>query len=245
MTTMFKKDVGFTLVELVIIIIIIGIIATVATRQMSETIEDARYEQTKKELNQLALAITGNPEIKTNGVRSNFGYVGDIGALPVNLNMLSSNTGGYATWNGPYIDGGTSGTEHTTDAWGITFTYNDTLIRSTGSGTFIDKIFATSSAALLNNTINGIVMDAARTMPGNTFKDSIQLILTYPNGVGGLKDTIVNPNKSGNFSFINIPIGNHSLKAIYIPDTDTVTYNLCILPQKTSYLEIMFPADLW
>ncbi len=241
----FNNYSGFTLVELVITIVIIGIIATVATRQMSNSIDDARFEQTKKELNQLAYAITGNPEISTDGARSNFGYIGDVGTLPTNLTALVTNPGGYATWDGPYIDGGTSGTEHLTDAWGTSYTFTDTLIRSTGSGMFIDKIFATSTNALLNNNINGIFMDAARSMPGGTYKDSILLKLTYPDGTGGIKDTIINPNNSGNFTFTNIPVGNHTLTAIYIPDTDTTTYNLCILPIKTSYLEIMFPADLW
>lgn len=241
----FINNRGFTLVELVIVIVIIGIIATVATKQMTNTIDDARFEQTKKELNQLAYAITGNPEIISEGARSNFGYVGDIGTLPINLNALALNPGSYSTWDGPYIDCGTTGTEHLTDAWGTNYIYSDTLVRSTGSGTSIDKIFALSTASLLNNSVNGIFMDAARSMPGSTYKDSIQLKLTYPDGVGGLKDTIVNPNNSGNFSFTNVPVGNHTLTAIYIPDTDTTTYNLCILPNKTSYLEIMFPADLW
>ncbi|RKX27924.1 MAG: hypothetical protein DRP47_05720, partial [Candidatus Zixiibacteriota bacterium] len=137
MINRFKQKSGFTLVELVMMIVIVGILATIATRKMSDTVEDARYQQTKKELDHLAYAIVGNPELYSKGARSDFGYVGDVGALPPNLNALVTNPGSYSTWNGPYIDSGSSGTDHLTDAWGTAYTFTDTLVRSSGSGSNI------------------------------------------------------------------------------------------------------------
>ena len=240
-----NRNQGFTLIELVIVILLVGVLATIATRKMSVSIETAQYEQTKKELDQLARAIVGNPEVYAKGARIDFGYVGDVGALPPDLDALVENPGGYATWDGPYIDSGFSGTEHLKDAWGANYVYTDTLIRSTGSGSNIDKVFANSTADLLNNVVEGIVVDAGNTMPGAVYKDSLFIRLTYPDGTGGTMTTSTNPNAKGNFSFSNVPIGLHQLSLIYQPDTDTVSFTVAVNPGSTVKLSLVFPADLW
>ena len=236
---------GFTLIELVIVIIIAGILATVAVRKMTASIDTAKYEQTKKELDQLAYAIAGNPDLYVEGTRTDFGYVGDVGALPPNLDALVQNPGSYATWNGPYIDTGFGGDGFKRDGWNVLYTYTDTLIRSTGSGTDIDKVFANSSADLLSNAVNGFVVDADNTMPGSTYKDSLVIIFTYPNGSGSTTTVSVNPDAKGNFNFSGIPIGVRTLRVIYVPDTDTVSLTVGVTPGRTVKLPVIFPADLW
>lgn len=245
MTTRPDNNLGFTMVELVMMIVIIGILASVATRQMSGTIDDARWENTKKELDQLAHAIVGNPELYARGARSDFGYVGDVGGLPPDLNALVVNPGGYASWNGPYTNSGPTGSEHLTDAWGVAYTFTDTLLRSTGSGSDIDKLLANSSADLLSNTISGTIVDAGRDIPGNIYRDSLQIRLGYPNGSGGYATALVYPSSDGWFSIAGIPVGNRTLQVIYLPDSDTATYPLSVLPGRTVRLDIIFPADLW
>ncbi|RKX26045.1 MAG: hypothetical protein DRP47_08835, partial [Candidatus Zixiibacteriota bacterium] len=148
-------------------------------------------------------------------------------------------------WNGPYIDSGSSGTDHLTDAWGTAYTFTDTLVRSSGSGSNIDKLLANSSSELLSNTVSGFIVDASRDIPGSTYRDSLQIHLTYPNGSGGTTTTTVSPDADGSFSISSIPIGNQTLQVIYIPDTDTVSYTVCVLPGRTARLDIVFPADLW
>lgn len=236
---------GFTLIELVIIIIIIGVITAVAVLKMSSSLDTARYEHTKSELDALALAIAGNPSLYSNGARSDFGYVGDVGGLPPNLDALISNPGGYATWDGPYIEQGSGVNAFKNDGWGITYTYTDTLLRSTGSGTNIDKVFAGSSSALLSNTVQGYVVDASYSMPGTIYKDSLSLRLTYPNGTGTTTTAAILPSSKGNFTFSNIPIGNHTLTAIYFPDNDTITFSVMVEPNSVVKLDIVFPHDLW
>jgi len=41
----------------------------------------AGTEETRKEIDRLACAIAGNPELYDNGIRSDFGYIGDTGAM--------------------------------------------------------------------------------------------------------------------------------------------------------------------
>ncbi len=235
---------GFTLIELVIIIVILGILTGVATMKFTESTETARFEATKAELRSIALAISGNPEIYTDGARADFGYVGDIGALPPNLNALATNPG-LGTWDGPYISGEFQSSDFSNDAWGTAFVYAGTNIRSIGSGSNIETEFASSTNELLNNSVAGYILDASMQMPGIIYDDSLVISLTYPNGSGAITTTSVNPDSKGNFSFGSIPIGNHALTAIFIPDSDTMSYTVCVEPNSTVSMEILFPHDLW
>lgn len=241
-----KSNSGFTLIELVIIIVIVGIITAVAVIQMSTSLDTTKTENTKSELDELAFAMAGNPALTSNGARTDFGYVGDVGGLPPNLDALAQNPGGFGTWRGPYIDRANSTSdEYKKDGWGVNYTYSDTLIRSTGSGVNIDKIFAPNRVDLLSNTVKGFVVDANHSMPGTIYDDSLVLRLTIPNGSGGTSVASVNPDSRGNFTFNNIPIGNHTLSAIYIPDSDTMRYNITITPNSVIKLDVIFPHDLW
>lgn len=236
---------GFTLIEVVLVILIIGIISGVAVSKLESTIETAQYEQTKQELDRLASAIVGDPAAYGSGSRVDFGYVGDVGALPPSLEALVSNPGGYASWQGPYISTGKSTVDFKQDGWSVNYLLQDTLIRSTGSGSNIDKVFAGATADLLQNVVEGIVLDASATAPGSTWDDQVQVDLVYPNGSGGTTTATTQPIPSGHFSFSNVPIGIHHLRVIFLPRTDTVTMPVTVYPKKTTRLEVVFPADLW
>ena len=240
-----KSTHGFTLIELVIVILIIGVIGTVATLRMQESIETARYEQTKQELDQLARAIAGNPRIHSAGASSDFGFVGDNGALPTTLDELTQNPGGWTTWDGPYIESGLNGDDFKKDAWNGNYVYTDTLLRSTGSGTTIDKLIAVSSAVLLSNVVSGYVVDADMEPPSAGFVDSVTIVLTYPDGSGGFAQPSVHPDTHGRFSYTGVPVGNHSLRVIHEPTSDTMTYSVTVYPERNISLDIVFPADLW
>lgn len=236
---------GFTLVELVITMIILGIISAVAVKQIGSTIDTAKYERTKNELDQLAQAIRGNPAAYGMGTGSDFGYVGDVGALPPNLDALVQNPGSFTTWKGPYIDRGFASSDFKTDGWGVTLTYTDTLLRSTGSGSNLDKLFADSRADLLANDVQGYVLDANKSAPGTGYKDSVWVQLRHPDGAGSMVTASVHPSRDGLFSFSNIAVGNLTLTVVYTPKTDTITLPITVYPRRDVKLTVVFPADLW
>lgn len=244
MINLFSDRRGFTLIELVMVIAVIGIISAVATVKMMPSLETARYEATKAEMLSLAYAIAGNPDVYTNGARSDFGYVGDIGSLPPDLDALAFNPG-YSTWDGPYIKADFAGNDFKQDAWEVDYTFSGTLLRSTGSGTNIDKRFVSNLSDFLTNSVSGYLLDADSEMPGNVYNDSISINLIYPDGSGSMATNSINPGANGDFTFSGIPVGNHTLRVIFIPDIDTVVYDLCVMPASDTKIEILFPADLW
>ena len=97
------KNDGYTLIEMVLVIVIIGILASVAVQSLNKTENNRRLDETMAEMEEIARAIAGDERLISDGVRTDFGYVGDIGSLPSNLDDLAVNPGGYATWKGPYI----------------------------------------------------------------------------------------------------------------------------------------------
>ncbi len=244
MIIIFYNKRGFTMIELVLVIAIIGIITSVATVKLFPSLENSRFEVTKAEMQSLAFAIVGNPDVYTNGARSDFGYVGDIGSLPPNLDALASNPG-YSTWDGPYIKADFGSNDFKQDAWEVDYIYSDSLLRSTGSGSNIDKLFVSRFSDLISNSVSGYLLDANSEMPGIVYNDSISIGLIYPDGSGGVTTTSISPSANGDFAFSGIPVGNHILRVIYIPDTDTADFSLCVMPARDTKIEILFPADLW
>ncbi|KAA3631981.1 MAG: hypothetical protein DWP97_11950 [Calditrichaeota bacterium] len=228
---------GFGLIEVTIIIITIGILASIAMQSMTVLITDQRKVSTEREMEMLADAIRGNPEITNNGMRSDFGYIGDVGAFPPNLDALKSNPGGYATWNGPYIKNEI--TEDTdgfkTDEWGEPYTYTGGItITSTGGSSAITEKIADATSDYLLNQFNGEILDGASNPPGVTYIDSIEILITIPNGSGGTLTKSYQADASGSFTLDSLPVGSHPFQIIYTPNIDTLYTFLTILPRHKS-----------
>lgn len=243
------KEEGFTLIEVLLVVIIIGIMAAVAFKSMGVALDNSRWDATTQEMEKLTWAIAGNPDLFANGIRADFGYVGDVGSLPPNLDALVANPGGYATWKGPYIqtDFTQNPNDYKTDAWGNLYTYaaGVTITSSGSGGNTITKKFANVNADLTSNTVQGIVTDGQGNSPGSS-ASNVSIRLTYPNGSGGTTTATTNPNASGNYSFANIiPQGIRTVTAIYTPTNDTLVRNAVVLPKSTTLVDFKFRGSLW
>jgi type II secretory pathway pseudopilin PulG len=230
------SEAGFSLIEVLVIIVVIGILAGTALNWMAVSMEDIRTIKTEREMEMLAFAITGNPSKMASGRRSDFGYIGDIGAFPTNLQALNQNPGGYATWDGPYIEPGyLQDNGFLYDEWGIAYTYSGglTIVSSGGSAAITKKIADASTDYLINN-FNGVIMDAADSVPGNIYMDSITVNVSIPNGIGTTITKNYAPDSAGLFRLDSLPVGHHPLRIIYVPNADTLYRELTVLPRNKS-----------
>ena len=246
MSRLLKNNQGFSLIELTIAIIIIGVLVGLVLQSMTSVVGDARRIKTERELEQLAIAIVGDANLTQGGGRTDFGYVGDIGSFPPNLNALYNNPGGHSTWDGPYIPSGFTqdSTGLKTDEWGAAYNYSGGVtITSTGSGSTITKKIARSAQDYLLNVINGTVRDGADSLPGVTFRDSVDIEITVPNGSGGTLTKSYNPDSVGNFRLDSLPVGTHKLRIIYTPNVDTIFRYLTVYPRHKSGKTYKFASN--
>lgn len=220
------SSLGYSLVELVVVMIILAIIFGVALKSASVSSNTSRTEETKRELDLLAVAICGDPAKLSGGSRADYGYIGDIGALPSSLAALVNNPGGYLTWSGPYIVdefSGSGNSEYLKDAWGISYSYaGGASLVSTGGGSTLSRQLAPSVASLLRNNLFVTITDKAQTPPGSIYKDSVRAVLAHPDGIGAVRIRTKFPNNNGWVQFDSIPIGLHQLTVVYSPNNDTI-----------------------
>lgn len=240
---------GYTLIEMVLVMIILGILAAVAMTSLSNSVDVSRTEETKAEMQALAYAIAGNPNLKSAGIRTNFGYVGDIGALPTQWDDLVTNPG-YATWDGPYVQdefiGGSGDYEFKLDAWGLQYSVpTGASFSSTGGPVVITRRIANSIDDVVNNSVIVSVTDLGGSSPNSIYRDSVKVLLTYPDGSGSMTTATQYPGTDGLVRFTSIPIGIHSLMMIYIPDNDTIRRMVTINPGRDYYADLQHFGDMW
>jgi len=117
-----RREQGFTLIEVIVVMAIISIMAGIMIPMVYRVWESNDEEITRTRMRELKTALVGDRRIVQNGIRTHFGYTGDVGQLPAALNDLIADPG-VANWNGPYLPAGFDPSTFNKDAWGRAFEY--------------------------------------------------------------------------------------------------------------------------
>ena len=222
--------------EVIIMIAIIAVIMATGMKANQNVQFREKFENTIVEMQMLKRAIVGNSLLRTNGIRNDFGYVGEMGRLPSSLSELMTRATQSAVvynstlhlssgWAGPYLQ--ETFTNYTsnplTDEFDNLYDWDLTELPNSG-----DTISARIISLGADNAIDGTGIDADITLEifkrewignitGKAFDSAGKKLkkatvkLYYPNGSGGISTKTKITNGKGVFSFFQIPFGPRSL----------------------------------
>jgi len=216
-------------------LLLFTILTAVSVSVVNQSATDDAYQATRLEMLAIRNAMVGDPEIKTRGVRTDFGYNGDIGALPSAIGSLLTKPGGDSAWttdntrrfmsgwNGPYLKSANSGADFTRDQWGNAYVYTPGASPATlvsygadgaagGVGLNQDLTIEMPTTSRFA-TVHGFLVDSGSGTAANVVST---ITLHYPNGAGARTSTSVSTivGDNGHFSFANVPLGVRSAEIV-------------------------------
>lgn len=152
-TKQYKRQSGFTLLELIVVVAVLGLITNLATEFVAQNVNQQRFDTTKDRLEKIQYAIIGDDTRTVNGQPDLVGFVHDMGRVPQDLDELVTeptdcdpNTSGnqlcsksYSStlnrtigWRGPYISKETTDNDGWGNSWNYGVTANVVTIESFG-----------------------------------------------------------------------------------------------------------------
>ena len=245
---------GFTMMELIIVLSIIGILASLGLKAFDNVILNMKFESTIHEMEELKIAIVGDPQAIQNDVRASFGYFGDMGSLPSSLTQLITKGEQAAMqvnatldmvygWNGPYLR--TTFTQdangNLTDGFGNAYVYSTAKTLSADG----DSVYATitsygddgvSGGGGTGSDINIELFksDLFGSVYGNIYDvndfgmDNATVTIYYVDGSGGLANSSVVTSSDGFYYFPRIPFGLNSVRIAPLGGIETHAHRAVI-----------------
>jgi len=195
---------GLAAMELMAVVAVLIIGFAIAVPLLLQKGGQDRSNLTRSRLLAIKKAVTGDKEIMVNKVRADFGFVGDLGLPPANLNELmvqgaypafSQDNQVWFGWRGPYLDTAMENGNYVAllDGWGRALTYSPGAdpvafeIRSAGpdgiygnDDDLVENIFVNE----ISQFVNGSFLERVNKTLLSDYHN--QLRVFYPAGVAGL-----------------------------------------------------------
>jgi prepilin-type N-terminal cleavage/methylation domain-containing protein len=241
-----KNENGFTLIEFLMALVLIAILSVLSINSITNTLNESQFNETVRRLQVIRKGLVGDTTLKQGKTRSDFGFLGDIGAIPTaaqGLSVLFTNPGLPAWsvntaprfglgWNGPYVKTDNTGDTYLKDAWGNSFVYSPTATPptvvslgadGTAGGTGYNRdITMQLPANTLTSTVHGFILKG-----GVQWSGAADIVLNQSDGNGNLTQQTVSITSAnnGHFVFSNVPMGVRSA-TIYVPNKISPTVTL-------------------
>lgn len=229
---------GIVAIEIMVVVVVLMLAVSIAVPLFLNREDINRNNITYKKIVVIKQAIVGDPLRIVENSRSSFGFVGDLGVLPSNLNELfiqgtypgfSVSNNVWFGWRGPYIDNTAMSNGNYVallDAWGNPIVYDTTgwpvgpvVIRSSGpdgvSGNN-DDIYIPGNRDFeiyeneVRNYVSGTFKERVSKNPITSY-DNKQLNIHYPDGDATLEERniiITQGQYETQTPDFKIPVGN-------------------------------------
>ncbi len=229
---------GFTLTEIVTVLAILGLVAGALTPVAYHVIESKKDMTAREELQILKKAVTGEPLSTQWGSEATFGYIGDIGSLPQNLEDLYTRPAGIPSysynntletgsgWRGPYTakKSYASVADFLQDPYGETYAYTletppyptdatlgaeiRAIIRSTGW----DGTNGTQDDLTVEILKPEILADVAGMVKNaeGVGVPTVSVTINYPSN-GTLTSSTAPTDTEGRYQFSDMPLGERTI----------------------------------
>jgi type II secretory pathway pseudopilin PulG len=226
-----------SLIEVIVILAILVTLVAVLVPSTVQQLTAARRDDTVYEMEDLKEALIGDSDLIAQGVRSDFGYLGDMGELPATLDdlVIQDTQPAYtfdsgkrvgAGWKGPYITlgPGSDADSHERDAFGNDYLYDDTEYVN-DEGQLVDaKVVSLGADGVSGGTgvdedvtLEILKAETTATVNGYALDASdtplpgAEVSIHYPeNGV--LTSDTATTDANGFYQFTDIPFGMRSVE---------------------------------
>lgn len=143
------KTQGFTLLEVIVVMAIVAILAGIMMPFVYRVWEANDIELTRERMLDLKRAMVGDPRMIQNGIRTNFGYAGDNGQLPLSIDDVIN-----------YMPAGFDPGKFKKDAWGNNIIYTSFIDDESGTADPLGRrVRATLQSAGPNRTFDVVYVD--------------------------------------------------------------------------------------
>ena len=203
------REKAFTMIEVMVVMAIISILAGMMVPAVWRFWESEEIATTRERMKEIKKGLVGDKSLVQNGVRTNYGFVGDNGELPTFTNitsgelsyLVSKPVGGYPYWNGPYLSN--FGSDWNKDAWGRAFSFKYSPLSIDAHGRYVSAELRSAGPDGIFGTVDDLVdpdvqiserdVTPTNRMQGNVFGAYSGLKITVkfkdPNDISGVATT--------------------------------------------------------